>query len=706
MTQGISRRLEPARIGLSILALVTTLAASYAFARVLGSHGVKWLFLPSLALFALLFFWIAVSFWTASLGFVKCLLHRGPRRAHAPPAPAADDPTAPVMPPTAILMPIYNENPTHVFAGLRATLESLRDADQGHRFDLFILSDTTDPETWLEEERAWAALKTAFDAGTRIYYRRRPRNAARKSGNIADFCEGWGGSYRYMLILDADSVMEGSTIVEMVRRMERDDRIGILQAPVVPVNNDSLLARCQQFAARMYGEIFTSGFALWTGSDGNYYGHNALIRVEPFIRHCGLPSLPGRAPLGGEILSHDFVEAALMRRAGWKVVMADDLTGSYEECPTTLTDFAKRDQRWCQGNMQHIRLVFTCGLHPMSRVHLGMGAMSYLSSPLWLLLMVLAIGAAISPGSVAPGAASGGAAPAASAWYERHLALMLFGFTMALLLLPKLWGYLLLLTDRPRREAQGGAARAGLSVLLDTAVCMLTAPVMMAFHSAFVISTLFGHTIEWLPQRRHAAGVALRDAIQAHAIHTLAGLLAAFGILLFTPGLFWWMLPVLAGLILSIPLALLLGSVRAGRHLAARGLLLIPEETHVPEVLQRQRMHHEAAESTRQSRQGRSNVVYQVVVDPAFLATHVAILRAAGGGTADVPPDLLERIRQIAFHGSPLYLTRKHQLAMLSDETSLRRLHEQAWSCWPLSVLNGVEPALAPPFPWGDAAPV
>ncbi len=381
------------RVTLAILTLLGTALGTALFCRVIARDGFAVIDVALAVLFAVLFLSVVFSFWTATFGLVASL-RRSRRGSLLPPAvhtprdlsrPAQD------LPPTAIVMPIYNEEPREVFANLRAIAQSLEATGACAAFSIFVLSDTTDPDVWLDEERTWAKLVAQVPGPCRFFYRHRPKNVSRKAGNIADFCRHWGEHYKYMIVLDADSVMAGETLVELVRRMERDPQIGILQAPPKPVGRQSLFARMQQFAAHMYGPVFLEGFALWSQCDGNYWGHNAIIRIRPFMQHCELPILPGDGPLSGEILSHDFVEAALMRRAGWKVCMAHDLGQSYEACPTTILDFAQRDQRWCQGNLQHIRLLLAEGLHPASRLHFGMGAMSYLASPLWLLFLVLTV---------------------------------------------------------------------------------------------------------------------------------------------------------------------------------------------------------------------------------------------------------------------------------------------------------------------------
>ncbi|MGC3966288.1 MAG: glucans biosynthesis glucosyltransferase MdoH [Pirellulales bacterium] len=480
------------------------------------------------------------------------------------------------MPPTAVVVPIYNESPHDVFARVRAVWESVQATGRGETFDIFILSDTTKPEVWLAEELAWSNLQDALGQESRVYYRHRTRNICRKSGNLSDFCRRWGSQYRYMIVFDADSVMAGATLVELVRRMEDDPKLGILQAPPQPVNRRSLFARAQQFAASLYGPIFMEGFAWWTQDDGNYWGHNAIIRTDAFARHCGLAPLPGKAPLGGEILSHDFVEAALMRRAGYKVRLAHDLDGSYEECPPTLIAFAQRDQRWCQGNLQHMRLILARGLRSVSRFHFCSGVMSYLSSPVWLVFLVLSLAAAAFAG----GNTARMSVPVISS-------LWIFAGTMALLLLPKLWSWLLLIVDRERASRYGGVGRAGLGLLTEVLLSIAVAPIMMAFHSTFVIATLLGKKVHWNAQQRDEAGITWRDAYAAHLRQTAIAIVAGLIVALAAPQLLPWLSPVLLGLILAMPISKLCSSVQVGAWLAKFGILSISEELAPPAVLQR-----------------------------------------------------------------------------------------------------------------------
>jgi membrane glycosyltransferase len=473
-----------------------------------------------------------------------------------------------------------------------------------------------------------------------------------------------------MIVLDADSLMAGETLVEMVYRMERDPGIGILQAPTQPVNRQSLFARTQQFAAYLYGPIFLDGFVHWSECDGNYYGHNAIIRIRPFMEHCELPILPGDGPLGGEILSHDFVEAALMRRAGWKVCIAHDLEGSYEECPATLVDYARRDQRWCQGNLQHMRLLLAEGLHPASRLHFGMGAMSFLASPLWLAFLMLTMIGAIY-GSTLP----------ATAWPG---GLILFGLTMSFLLLPKAWAAIAM-TRHTQRCPSGSESRVLASVLIETFASMLTAPIMMLLHTRFVISILLGVKVTWTAQRRDDCGVPLREAFRTHYPHTLAGVVLGGIAWLWAPDLLPWLMPVLAGLVLSIPLAMVLGSVKIGKWLADRGLLTIPEEVAPPRVLQYQ---HDALTVNNSEMETSSDVKSPemetgvdpgdifgwVLRDPAFYALHVGILRATDS-SVPISPAQFQQIQDLIHQDAQAVAPADVRLAVLSDWRALEALH-------------------------------
>jgi membrane glycosyltransferase len=460
--------------GFFALVILSTLIALGLLVSVFHTDGLSPIELLLLLLYAILFSWICISFWSALMGFFILLFGRD-RWAISRQPGTSPDPTAP-PPRTAILMPIYNEDSQRVFAGLRATHQSLVDTGQSDGFDFFILSDTRDPDVWVEEELRWQDMVRALDGKGRIFYRNRPENTSRKTGNLEDFCTRWGGHYRYMIVLDADSIMKGSTLAEMVRLMENHPGVALIQTPPVPVNRESLFARILQFAGGIYGRMFTAGLNYWQLGESNYWGHNAIIRIQPFLNHCGLPKLSGREPFGGEILSHDFVEAALLRRAGWEVWLAYDLDGSYEEIPPTLIDYAKRDRRWCQGNMQHLRLAVSRGLNGISRLHFIMGVMSYAASPLWLLFLIATgVDAYLQTQQELVYFFGQNWMPVWPVSFAVEMTTVLL-VTLTMLFLPKLLALLLLLKDAKLLRAYGGLAAATWSVILETVFSVLTAP--------------------------------------------------------------------------------------------------------------------------------------------------------------------------------------------------------------------------------------
>ena len=624
-----------------------------------------------LGLFVVLFAWIALAFTSAIGGLWSTLRGGGLELGLGGPLP-----TPGIR--TALLMPTYNEDPARVMAGLQATYESLAATGHAGAFDLFILSDTTDPDVWIAEEAAFLALRDRTGASDRIFYRRRPKNTERKAGNIADWVRHWGAAYPVMLVLDADSVMEGETLVRLACGMERNPGVGILQTLPVIVGATTLFARMQQFAGRVYGPLIAQGIAWWHGSEGNYWGHNAAMRTAAFAAAAGLPTLPGRTPFGGHILSHDFVEAALIRRAGWAVHMAPGLGGSYEEGPPSLTDVAVRDRRWCQGNLQHAGVLPARGLHPVSRLHLLMGIGSYVTSPLWLLFLLAGVLISLQSRFVRPEYFGEGRALFPS-WpqVDPVLAAQVFAGTMAVLLAPKLLAYLALLRDGGLRRGCGGAVRTGLGVLVETVLGGLIAPVAMLIHTGAVAGILLGRDSGWNPQRRDDGRVPLRLVVAGYWRLTLFGLLLAGAVWAVSEALFLWMLPVLLGLGLAIPLVALTSSRGAGLALRRLGLLGTLEERQAPAVLLR------AAALSRELRQPAEPAIPRLLRDPALLARHRDMLpppRRRGQGAVD--PALAVGLAKVAdaetLAQAAATLSRAETAAVLGNAEALHALESLA----------------------------
>jgi membrane glycosyltransferase len=562
---------------LLLLVLAAAAFGGYLMWAVLDSNGFKIAEAVFFAIFVVMFGWIAISFWSGLFGFVLGVLRLHPitLRRRGP----AEGPIPQLRERTAILVPVYNENPGEVFARLEMTYRSLEATGRLAAFHFFELSDTRDAEIAREEALQWSRLRGRLEAEDRLFYRRRESNSGKKAGNIAEWVHSRGSDYAHMVILDADSTMQGDTLVRLAALIEASPRTGIIQTHIVPAGRETLFARALQFSTRMTGAVLTMGTSFWQMGEANYYGHNAILRVSAFAACGRLPVLPGRPPLGGEILSHDFVEAAYLRRGGWLCWNLPELRGSYEEVPTNLLDYAVRDRRWLQGNLQHARLIGEKGLHWMSRLHLGMGIFAYLASPLWLLMLLLSSSLVVDhklTGDVYFG-------PTRTLfpiwphvrWPEIHGLLILTG---VLLFGPKLFALALRLWSTRNARRFGGRIRLILSFLGEVLLSTLLAPVMMLFHASFVVRILAGNAVGWPPQPRGDRGMPWKVALQRHIAHASLGVAALVALGWLTPSYLPWILPVMAGLILSIPIAVLTSRRDVG--LAARrvGVFVTPEE--------------------------------------------------------------------------------------------------------------------------------
>ncbi|WP_295641153.1 glucans biosynthesis glucosyltransferase MdoH [uncultured Methylibium sp.] len=563
-----------------LLALVAGSAAlaTWVLESAAPSAGNGWTALQT-GLFALLFAWVAAGCTTAVMGYLG--LRRGDRHALSAEAVAGRPIDAAAR--TAIVMPICNEDVATVAAGLRATVESLQQAGApGGIFDVFLLSDTPDAALREAEVSAWQRLRTELGddtGGVRIFYRWRRRRGGKKAGNVADFCRRWGRSYRYMVVLDADSVMSGEALLALVRVMEAHPRVGILQTAPRAWGLDSLHARLQQFSGRLTGPLFSAGLRYWQLGESHYWGHNAILRIEPFMRHCALSTLPGRGGLSGTILSHDFVEAALMRRAGYEVWLLPELDGSYEQAPPHLVEELQRDRRWCQGNLQNARLVAEPGLAGVHRAMFVTGAMSYAASPLWLAFVLIGALPWLLP-------AAGTAPPAG----PPLAAIALWGATLAMLFVPRVLAVRLVLLRR-QQAGYGGGRRLMASALLEALLSALQAPVRMLAHSVFVLGALTGIKLGWQSPAREAQSVGWVDAARQFGVGALlsAGLLAWW--LAGQPDDAWRVLPLLLPLVVAVPLTVLTSRSSLGAAWRRRGWLLTPEEVQAPPVLQAARRH-------------------------------------------------------------------------------------------------------------------
>jgi membrane glycosyltransferase len=669
---------------------VATTAASFALLHELRADGLLVAEFAWVALFAFLFGCAALGCVTAVVGFFVSMANlarrtRADQTAGANEAVVADlgdlnrpskhddspvslvlPPTAaaPMLPRTALVMPIYEEDPERVFAGLLAMREALALTPGGDSFEIFVCSDSRTPEQVAEEERAFRRVAGATAASSvRVFYRRRAKNERAKAGNLAEFFERFGDRYTYAVILDADSLMRADTLVEMVRRMEKSPRVALLQAPLFLHGANTLFARAQQFAASVNGPMFTSGLAYVSNEHGNYFGHNAIVRVRAFLDCCALPVLAGQPPLGGHILSHDFVEAALLCRAGWEVRIADDLQGSWEELPPSLPEYVARDRRWCQGNLQHLRIAVAEGLQPMSRLHMLVGAASYLAGPAWLAFVALGVWLAYDLQK-----------PLVSA----GLAIPLTIATATLLLGPRLLGWFSTVVDRERRRTHGGAIRLTFGVLAELVLGSVLAPLLMLHHTQIVLSILVGGAVKWGAQRRHSRGK-IGAIARSELPQTVIGIATAVWLSQVAPGLLAWTAPIWVPLALAIPVALLVSSEFMGSLFRWVGLLRVPSEV-APDELELRVNDLRALTTSDDAARFRD-----LVLDPMLVAVQLkrlaeqATKRDASASRID-----LVRLRQRALRMGPAALSAEEREALSMDAETLRFLHREAWRSWPV----------------------
>jgi membrane glycosyltransferase len=663
---------------LFLLVLVPSIVAGASFLNTLPA--VVWypVELAMAMAFGALFGWISVGFWTAVFGFYV-LLRGGDRFAITKTEAVPRAPLDPAVR-TAVVMPVKDESVERVFAGLRAVRASLERAGALVACDLFILSDSADPDLWADEEEAWARWTRETQAASKpeaggIFYRHRRVRRKRKSGNVADFCRRYGRRYRYMVVLDADSVMSGECIARLIGLMEQNPHVGIVQTAPAVVRARSLFGRIQQFAARLYGPMFSAGMHYWQLGDSPYWGHNAIIRVEPFMQYCGLPRLSGRPPFGGDIMSHDFVEAALLGRARWSIWLAFDLPGTWEEGPGSLLEDLQRDRRWCQGNLQHLRLLFTEGI---VRVHRGLflnGIFSYVSAVLWLGFLVVSTVEAVLWSVWGPNyfPIERSLFPTWPVWRPERIEALL-GSVFAVLLLPKLLGFLLAVIQR-RAAGFGGVFVLLGSVLCETIASALFAPIRMLFYCRFVLKNMVGLSVTWRGGQDDLDETSWWTALRRHGPDTLVAFAWGFGVRVLHPEAFWWLMPVAGALVLSIPLSVFASRTRVGARARRVGLFTTPEETSPPAELNELERELTAAYAASASR---PSGFVRAVADPGTNAVHTWLLR----GPRRLLPKLRAERDALALRArdaGPHALTPAEKRLLLSDAPCMQSLHEAVW---------------------------
>jgi membrane glycosyltransferase len=638
---------------------------------VLPYHGGNFVELGIIFLFFVLFAWISFGFWIGVFGFIiRCL--GGDRFSFLARHSSAELNAQPLSR-TAVVMPIYHEPIPRTFGGIGAIYRSLVQTGQIEHFDFFILSDSRNPDVWLAEQAAWYRLCQDLGAEGRLFYRRRTLNQHYKSGNISDFLRRWGRSYDYMIVLDADSLMSGSTLVKMVQLMQAEPQTGILQTSPTLINARSMFARVQQFANQVYGPLFTTGLAFLQLGEAVYWGHNAIIRSQAFMRHCGLKGLEGRGLYQGPILSHDFVEASFMGRGGYEVWLEPDLLHSHEESPPTLVDDLQRDKRWTKGNLQHLWLMlFEPQLRPAHRMAFLNGIMSYLASPLWLLFLILttieAARLVLFPINYFPEPHS--LFPLWPEW-NPEWAIGLASSTLFLLFFPKFLAIIDVIRSH-RVSHHGGFIHLLFSVILEIIVSTLLAPIRMLAHSRYVLESLLNVTLRWAGQNR-TDETRWSDAILNQAPGTLLG--ASWGAFAFwlDPLFFYWSLPVAVPLVFAAPTSVFLSRVGPGERLKRWRIFQVPEERFGSPLLNDIQA---ASIPLVDTQNGNFSPTVQAILDPVLNRVHQAMAHAHRGGKKQ---ERILALRERCFYHGPETLTQKELSFLVRDRASLQWLHAQAW---------------------------
>lgn len=586
-----SVRLRRRRWVFALLAGGSITLLMVAAAMFLLAGGLSILEAAMLVLFAANLPWIVVGFWNAVIGFV--LLRWCP------------DPLARVLPlnlaagthegagsgamgtRVALVMPIHDEDPDAVFRSLKATLASLDAAGRSRGFDVFVLSDSRDEIIALHEQALFARWQADDPRPQRLHYRRRLDTERFKAGNLNEFCERWGHRYDHMIVLDADSVMTGRAIGRLVDLMAANPRLGILQTLTIGLPSTSAFARLFQFGMRHGMRAYAMGSAWWQGDAGPYWGHNAIIRLQPFIAHCQLPDVPGGPPLGGAVLSHDQLEAVLMHKAGYEVRVLPIEDGSFEANPPTLLDFATRDLRWGLGNLQYLRLLGLAKGHPLGRVQLILAILMYAAAPCWSGIVLLGLAQLMLH---AAGVQAAILLPEPS-WLPGGETLWTIGLTLfvsfiAIMFAPKLFGLAQALSDPKERQRYGGGIRLFAGGALEFVFACLLSPVVGLSRTIFAAGLLFGGRSSWGAQRRAGHRIGWREAARRLWPQTVVGCVIAVLLAMSNSVVLACAMPFVAGLLLAIPFAVVTASPSLGDWLAAAGWCALPEERSPPPEVQ------------------------------------------------------------------------------------------------------------------------
>ena len=557
-------RLNWRRVLFAGLVAVTITTVMWLTALALAADGLDMLDFVLLALFLVTLPWTVIGFWNAAIGFLILRFAADPVAVVTPAATRVTG-AEPITASVALIVCIRNEDPGRVIRNLTPMLEGL--AGVGEQFHLYVLSDTgaSPPARAAAEAASFAALTAQWNGRLAVTYRRRDDNAGFKAGNIRDFCLRWGGDHDFAVTLDADSFIPASAVLRMVRIMQASPEIGILQGLVVGMPSTSAFARIFQFGMRLAMWSYTTGSAWWQADCGPHWGHNSVLRLKAFTAHCHIPPRPDGGALGGHIMSHDQIEAVLMRRAGYEVRVLPEAHLGWEENPPTLIEFIRRDIRWCQGNMQYWHFLALPGLKFVSRYQLAFAILMFLGSPAWMGLLVLGTYGVVR-------------AERPAAFLDPGIGLVVLVMILVMWFAPKIATVIDIMMRPAARKAYGGGLRFLVNVLAETVFFLMLSPIMWFAHTVFLVRLAFGAGVGWGGQTRDDHSVPLANALARLWGQTALGGACLLALAMAAPAAIPVALLIAGGLAFAVPLCVLTANRVVGAALLRTGIGRLPEE--------------------------------------------------------------------------------------------------------------------------------
>ena len=524
-----------------------------------------------IVLFSLTLPWMVIGFWNAIIGFLICLLVKNPLSIVLPPSMQNCE-DSPLDSSTALLLCIRNEDALRVVRNLQMMIDSLMNVGIQKYFHIYILSDSTTETIRQSESRLFEKLNEEYGQKINIVYRCRESNEGYKAGNIANFCQHYGKLHDFGITLDADSLMTATAMKRLVQMMQSNPQLGILQGLVIGLPSSSAFTRLFQYGMRLGMRSYTMGSAWWQSDFGPYWGHNAIIRLDPFIRFCELPEIKTAKGNALQILSHDLVEAVLMRRAGFEVRVYPYEDSSWEENPTTLTEYIRRDLRWCEGNLQYIHLLTLPNLKFISRIQLALAIFMFLGSPAWIALIIICSVSLI-------------AFPSTQETANGIYFYTFIWLTLLMWYLPKVAGALNVLLSTKESQRFGGRWRFIISLVLETLFSLLMTPIAWLNHTIFIMNLVLGRQGGWAAQARDNHTVNTSNAVKQFWPHTVLGIALTLTLYFSHQNDVYFGLLFFGGLLVSIPLAVITSQTWLGNVMMKYQILSSPEEIVTPEEL-------------------------------------------------------------------------------------------------------------------------